>query len=195
MATRQPITWAVHDGKIGMANQVLGLAEAVGWPIVEKRLAVRWPWSRLTPALWLAPRAALGAGGDRLTPPWPDLLIACGRNSVAPSRAAKRASFGRIFWVQVQDPRVARAEIDLIVSPRHDPGHGANVWETLGAGEARILHLHPENPAEAGALGGARRRHAVAAAGDEQIGPGRGQSITAGAECRPGRQPQRGGQA
>ena len=29
MATRQPITWAVHDGKIGMANQVLGLAEAV----------------------------------------------------------------------------------------------------------------------------------------------------------------------
>jgi len=133
MATRQPITWAVHDGKIGMANQVLGLAEAVGWPIVEKRLAVRWPWSRLTPALWLTPRAALGSGGDRLTPPWPDLLIACGRNSVAPSRAAKRASLGRIFWVQVQDPRFARAEIDLIVSPRHDSGHGANVWETLGA--------------------------------------------------------------
>jgi uncharacterized protein len=39
-----PRVWAVHDGKIGMANQVIGLAEALGFPFVEKRLAVRAPW-------------------------------------------------------------------------------------------------------------------------------------------------------
>ena len=36
---RTPTVWAVHDGKIGMANQVLGLAEAVGYPVIEKAVS------------------------------------------------------------------------------------------------------------------------------------------------------------
>jgi uncharacterized protein len=128
-----PLVWAVHDGKIGMANQVLGLAEAVGWPFVEKRLAIRAPWRHLTPQFWLQPLAALGPEGDLMAPPWPDLLIACGRNSVAPALAAKRASGGRLFWVQIQDPRFGRAKADLLVVPSHDPASGANVVTTLGA--------------------------------------------------------------
>lgn len=128
-----PIVWVVHDGKIGMANQVIGLAEAVGFPFVEKRLAPRFPWRHLAPQLWAAPLAALGGEGDRLAPPWPDLLIACGRLVIAPARAAKRASGGRLFWVQVQDPRFARSEVDLMVVPQHDPARGDNVCVTLGA--------------------------------------------------------------
>jgi uncharacterized protein len=128
-----PTVWAVHDGKIGMANQVLGLAEAVGWPFTEKRLAVRSPWRHLAPNLWFQPLAALAADGDRLSPPWPDLVIACGRNAVAPSLAAKRASGGRTLWVQIQDPRFARGKADLLVVPSHDPARGENVLTTLGA--------------------------------------------------------------
>jgi uncharacterized protein len=45
----------------------------------------------------------------------------------------KRASGGQAFWVQVQDPRSFRNEIDLIVAPRHDPAPGGNVFRTLGA--------------------------------------------------------------
>jgi uncharacterized protein len=133
MINRSPSVWVVHDGKIGMANQVIGLAEAVGYPFVEKKLAVRPPWRHLAPQLWPRPLAALGPAGDRLTPPWPDLLIACGRLASAPARAAKRASGGRIFWVQVQDPRFARHAVDLMVVPAHDPARGANVFRTLGA--------------------------------------------------------------
>lgn len=129
----RPLVWAVHDGKIGMANQVIGLAEAVGFPFIEKRLAVRAPWRHLTPALWVSPLAALGRGGDELAPPWPDLLIACGRTAIAPALAAKRASGDRSFWVQVQDPRYARHEVDLMVVPGHDPARGDNVFATLGA--------------------------------------------------------------
>ena len=55
-----PIVWAVHDGKVGMASQVLGLAEAVGWPVVEKRLAIRAPWRHLVPPLWFHPLAGAG---------------------------------------------------------------------------------------------------------------------------------------
>jgi mitochondrial fission protein ELM1 len=125
--------WAVHDGKIGMANQVIGLAEALGLPFREKRLVIRAPWRHLAPMLWLQPLRALAPEGDRLAPPWPEVLIACGRLATAPARAAKRASGGRIFWVQVQDPRFARDEIDLMVVPSHDPARGDNVFSTLGA--------------------------------------------------------------
>jgi uncharacterized protein len=45
----------------------------------------------------------------------------------------KRASGGGAFWVQIQDPRFARGEIDLIVAPQHDPASGDNVFRTLGA--------------------------------------------------------------
>jgi hypothetical protein len=128
-----PTVWALHDGKIGMANQTRGLAEALNWPITEKLLVIRAPWRYLPPSLWLAPSLALDPAGGRLEPPWPDLVIACGRNSVAPARLVKRASRGRSFWVQVQDPRFARSEIDLIVAPRHDPAPGENVFRTLGA--------------------------------------------------------------
>jgi hypothetical protein len=76
---------------------------------------------------------ALDPAGSRLEPPWPDIVIACGRNSVAPAQLIKRASGGRSFWVQVQDPRFARGKIDLIVAPRHDPAPGDNVFRTLGA--------------------------------------------------------------
>jgi hypothetical protein len=128
-----PNVWVVHDGKIGMANQVIGLAEALGFPFTEKRVVVRAPWRHLTPQLWVQPLAALGEEGDRLAPPWPDLLIACGRSVIAPALAAKRASGGRVFWVQVQDPRFARREVDLMVVPAHDPARGDNVLRTLGA--------------------------------------------------------------
>jgi uncharacterized protein len=128
-----PQIWVLHDGKIGMANQVTGLAEALGWPITQKHLAIRPPWRYLPPGLWLAPALAIDPAGARLQPPWPDIVIGCGRNSVAPARMIKRASGGRAFWVQVQDPRFARSEIDLIVAPRHDPAPGENVFRTLGA--------------------------------------------------------------
>ena len=133
LAASPPSVWAIHDGKAGMASQVLGLAEAVGWPFVEKRLAIRAPWRHLVPALWFQPLAAAGSGGARLEPPWPDLLIACGRNAVAPALAVKRASGGRTFWVQIQDPRYARNRADLVVAPSHDPAQGGNVVTTLGA--------------------------------------------------------------
>jgi uncharacterized protein len=123
--------WAVHDGKSGMASQVVGLARAVGLPFVEKRLVIRSPWRHLPPQLWPAPLAALGTAGDRVAPPWPDLVIAVGRNTVAVARAVKRRSGAT--WVQVQNPRLGRREADLLVVPGHDPASGENVFRTLGA--------------------------------------------------------------
>src|ERR1700745_1606477 len=89
---REPIVWVLHDGKAGMASQAVGLAEATGFPFIEKRLAIRFPWACLPPALWLLPFHATGGMGARLTPPWPDLVISCGRNAAMPALAIRRAS-------------------------------------------------------------------------------------------------------
>lgn len=128
-----PTIWALHDGKIGMANQVLGLAEAVGFPVIEKQVRLRAPWYRLLPAIWLDPEAAAAPGSANLVPPWPDIMIACGREVTALALAIKQLSRGRTFWVQVQDPRFARRQVDLMVVPQHDRARGANVVSTLGA--------------------------------------------------------------
>lgn len=142
-----PIVWALHDGKPGMASQAVGLAEALNLPVVEKRLSVRAPWRHLPPQLWLRPFAALSGEGDRLEPPWPDIVVGCGRNSVALARAVKRASGGDTFWAQVQDPHFARGMIDLMVAPVHDRADGANVMHTRGA----VHGVTPEKLAVAGA--------------------------------------------
>lgn len=130
--------WVVSDGKAGTENQCLGLAEAVGIPFVAKRLAARAPW-RFLPA-GLAARVAvppfnrtLAAASDPLDPPWPELVIASGRQSVPYAIALRRAAGGRTFVVQVQDPRVDPALFDLVVPPRHDRLAGPNVVPTLGA--------------------------------------------------------------
>jgi mitochondrial fission protein ELM1 len=133
VAESAPLVWVLHDGKAGMASQSLGLAEATGFPYVEKALTVRLPWAWLPPGLWFAPLAAVSASGARLVPPWPDLVIACGRNAAAPSLAIRRISDGRTVAAQIQDPGIGRDEFDLMVVPEHDRLRGSHVITSKGA--------------------------------------------------------------
>ena len=116
------------DGKPGMENQCLGLAEALGVTPEVKRVAPRPPWRWLPPHAWFSPLNAV----DGVAPPWPELLIATGRQTVAPALAIK-ARNRATFAVQIQDPVAGRARFDLIAVPEHDNLTGANVIATLGA--------------------------------------------------------------
>jgi mitochondrial fission protein ELM1 len=130
----------VGDGKAGMENQCLGLALSLGLEPVVKRVHLRAPWRLLTPHLRIGLGFAASSKGDSIGPPWPDLLIATGRRSIATSLAVRRASGGRTFTVQIQDPKIDPAHFDLVVVPRHDRVRGANVMVTRGA-------LHRVTPA------------------------------------------------
>jgi hypothetical protein len=143
-----PLVWVLHDGKAGMASQALGLAEAIGFPFIEKLLSVRAPWRWLPPSAWVAPLRAIGGSGLPLTPPWPDLVIGCGRNAAMPGLAIKRASGGRTVAAQLQDPRVARDEFDMLFVPEHDRWRGERTFITRTA-------LHRVTPAR---LAAERRR-------------------------------------
>ena len=116
-----------------MASQALGLAEAAGFPFIEKRLDIRFPWTCLPPRLWFLPMAASRAAGATLSPPWPDLVIACGRNAAMPALAIRRASGGHTLAAQIQDPGVGHSEFDLLVVPEHDRLRGPRVIVTRGA--------------------------------------------------------------
>jgi hypothetical protein len=115
-----PITaWAVTSGEAGMRTQARGLAEASADRVVEKTVILRAPW-RWSPALARRPLSRLEPSGDRLDPPWPDLIITCGRRSAPLALAVRSESRGRTVAVHIQDPRLPLRDFDLIVALNHD---------------------------------------------------------------------------
>lgn len=125
--------WVVSDGKPGMENQCIGLAEALGLTPVVKRVRLRSPWRQLSPFLRLGNRFAVGPEGDSIRAPWPDLMIGSGRQAIAPLLAASKQSRGRTFTVYIQDPQINPRYFGLVVVPRHDRLRGPNVMATRGA--------------------------------------------------------------
>lgn len=128
--------WAVSDGRAGIENQALGLAEAVARvrdvDLVVKRVAWKGgvghrPW-------WLIPFPRQSVSADSgIAPPWPDIWIAAGRATLPLSLRMKRWSKGRTFVVQLQDPRTPLGAYDLVIPPRHDRLSGDNVFPITGA--------------------------------------------------------------
>lgn len=164
--------WVLTEGHAAMENQGRGLAEALGSAPVLKRARLKFPWLHLPPNVLLPPLAALTEDSDPLAPPWPDILITCGRRSVGLSMALRRQSAGRIFTVHIQDPRVRPCNFDLVAVPRHDDLRGDNVIVTraaihhvtppklAAAAEAFAPHLaHLPRPLVAVLIGGSNRRY------------------------------------
>src|SRR2546423_14305760 len=100
-----PVVWVLHDGKPGMASQALGLAEATGFPFIEKQLSVRPPWAWLPPQLWLAPfGGGLTAAGPPRAP-WPGPVIGRGPVCALAAPGVPRAHGGRPLAPPGPDPR------------------------------------------------------------------------------------------
>ena len=131
-----PLTWVMSDGRAGIETQCLGLAEALGVEPVVKRVAGRKPLRWFTP--WVRPGAIwnLRKSSTPLEPPWPDLIVASGRQPIAPAlkiRQLARRTGKRTWLVQVQDPAFDPWRFDLIVVPQHDALRRPNVITTLGS--------------------------------------------------------------
>lgn len=130
--SRQKICWTVTDEFAGMQSQVIGLAEAVGLPTLHKICKRRPPWGWLS-LPWGNPLTQLTATSDALAPPWPDLVITCGRRSAPLAFAIKKATKGKAFCVHIQNPIFNKDAFDLIVAPEHDHLKSPNIISTKGA--------------------------------------------------------------
>lgn len=140
----QAASWVVTDGIPGVENQCLGLAAALGLTPEIKRIKMRAPWRQLAPLLVCGAACAFSDEGDRMDAPWPDILIASGRQSILASlyvaRESRRGGKRGTFTIQIQNPRIDPARFNAVVTPRHDQLSGANVISPLGS-------LHRVTPA------------------------------------------------
>ncbi len=156
--------WAVSDGRAGIENQALGLAEAIASAapanITVKRVRLRTPFRWLPPGFTPAPRPALAIDSDPIEPPWPDVWVGCGRASVPLAMAMRRWSRGRALVVQLQDPRVNPREFDLVFPPVHDGLEGPNVTPIIGAchrvTQSKLARARADFPTDLGELPGPR---------------------------------------
>ena len=126
--------WVMTDGRAGNLSSARGLAEVLGDPFAVKTIRLHRPWLWLPPSL--SPPGVLGVeleDGSALTPPWPDLIITCGRRAIGPALEIKRRSGGRTKCVHIQHPRMNPAKFDLVAVPAHDRLTGANIEVTTGS--------------------------------------------------------------
>lgn len=121
--------WAMTTGEVGMRNQAEGLAGMLDARFeahivkLSRILCIvppHWLFSRrgwcLGSALW----ARLLLKHADFRPPWPEVLVTCGRRSVAFALALRMVSRRRTMTIHIQDPRVPLSAFDLVVLPEHD---------------------------------------------------------------------------
>lgn len=115
---RPPRTWLLMGHKAGDNNQILALAEGLGWPFEIRRLVYRR--SELLTNLLAGPtlRGLVRERSDPLEPPWPELVISAGRRNEPLARwiQLQVGDRGRIKLVHVGRPWALHECFDLIVT-------------------------------------------------------------------------------
>ena len=124
----------ISDGRRGIENQALGLAESLGrlriTEITKLVVSTSTVFKALPPKIQLMLKSRpedYGITGK------PTIAIGCGRQAIAPLIALKKAHGADIFTVYVQDPRIAPKHFDLVVTPEHDALSGQNVQVMIGS--------------------------------------------------------------
>ena len=111
--------WVVSDGRRGIENQALGLAEAA---------------QRARPGSTRVERVIVRKDGFVTLPAHsrPDIWIGCGRAAVPLARRHKRI-FPDCVFAYVQDPRTRHDDFDLIAAPAHDRLTRPNAVTMIGS--------------------------------------------------------------
>ena len=154
----QPVVWVLTAHKPGHTTQVLGLANALGWPFIVKTVRFRGQTNlhKRLAGIHRATRFGMDTTrSDPLNPPWPDLILTAGWRPARVARWIQQQSGGRTRLVvlgrkgsrslQPTDVSVACAHFRLPPHPRR--------IETL----APLAHVSPERLRQ----GAAQWRHLV----------------------------------
>jgi len=119
--------WILLGDRTGDDNQVRALAIALGHPFKEKTL--RYNGLRhIRPLRGEHLLHLTKKTRSALVPPWPDLVIGLGYESLPVSRFIRRQSRGRTLLVQIGNPRSSLDDIDLVIAtPQYPMPAAANI--------------------------------------------------------------------
>jgi len=120
------------QGMHGMISQVEGMAKALNADFSHKIVRLNFPWNLIPPKFTPISAVVLKDKTYMTEDEIPDLVISCGRKSVAPSILLKKKN-PKIFTIHIQDPKVNLKNFDVIVAPEHDNLKGDNVYSSKGA--------------------------------------------------------------
>ena len=116
----EPRVWLLMGNRAGDNSQVLGLGEALGWPLEEKHFEFQ-TYEKLVNLPWGAHLA--GVVKERSSPleaPWPDLVISAGRKNEPIARyIRKRAleeSGKKVRLIHVGRPWARPSTWDLVIT-------------------------------------------------------------------------------
>ncbi len=124
----------ISDGRRGIENQALGLAEAAArlraLEITRHKVTSKDVFKALPPKIQykIKPKPENYGIADL-----PKIAIGCGRQAIAPLMALKKTAGEQIFTVFVQDPRIDPKHFDLVIAPQHDSITGKNVLSMIGS--------------------------------------------------------------
>ncbi len=142
MTAQRPIkVWTLTGYRAGERQQILALAEALGYPFEEK-LIRHGAWSGWMSLLRRESLQGLPFS-DRaaLAPPYPDLLIVAGAKNEPAARWIRRRSQGRTKVVFVGRTWAPTTAFDLVVTtPQYRVAPGPQVLENLGT----LHRVHPD---------------------------------------------------
>jgi mitochondrial fission protein ELM1 len=186
--TGKLIVWGVTDGSAGTMAQVKALSGALGYEAAQKKVLVRKP-------LVLLPNSMFGKSLQRmispflesfddLSPPWPDVVISCGRRGALAALGIK-ARIGRqknTHFIHIHDPQMDAKNFDVVVAMQHDKIEAKNVIksqfslhditeETLASAKekfAKRFTSYPK-PYVAVLLGGSTNKYRLGAARMDEV--------------------------
>lgn len=128
--------WVLADDRMGNVNQLLGIAENLGYPYVRKDIRYT-TWVKLPN--FLRGKTLIGLTNESKenlkTTSFPDIVLSAGRRSFPVALWIKKQSKGKTKIVQLMNPGIAHFKTaDLVVLPYHDQykGYSKNVLLTLG---------------------------------------------------------------
>lgn len=125
---RKPLVWLLLGGRAGDNNQLLALADALGFPYEVKEL--RYSLARRFPLLRRGMNGLAPESRMTVAPPWPDLVMAVGYASVPVARFIRQQTGGRAKLVHVGNPRRRLPDFDLqLTTPQYSRADAQNLVE------------------------------------------------------------------
>lgn len=125
--------WIITNSNAGALSQALGLAESMGLQPEIKHVQRRIPFSLVAPFMKTLGKLSINfttEDSDKITAPWPDVVIACGAQSVHFCLYIRKKSKGKSFCIYLQDPKISSDNFDLVIKMEHDSIKGDNVIES-----------------------------------------------------------------